>query len=330
MNFFTFTRSFRKLYQEIRNQRRYNESFLQPYVKQLEKKYSGQFSEQQIKKIKSYYGLFIPAVLCASYKRLYNEPFTVAERKRATLFGILTPVGDDLFDIDKLDEDSIRNITYSPETYEPQSFSASVAKEIQTFLLNDVVHQGDYLQSARNVFEIQLETKKQTDPAIRDAELERITFSKGGYSVIIYHSILNNKASEAMTYALFNVGSLMQLTNDIFDMHKDLPDGIVTLPDRCTDFQSLKHKFLEKVTETNRSIYALPFQKKQKEEFCIVMNFIISRGLVALDKMIRLEQRLGKPLRLQRLTRQQIVCDMQKPGNILRWLFYIYRVPKLK
>lgn len=330
MNFFTFTRAFWKLYKEIQKQRKYNDSFLVSYIKELENRYNGRFSEEQLKKIAYYYGLFIPSVLCASYKRLYNEPFSNEERKRAALFGILTPVGDDLFDIDKLDEQAIKNITYSPETYVANSFSAAVAKEIQAFLLEDVPHKDDYLQAAKNVFEIQLETKKQTSHSITDEELKRITYAKGGYSVIIYHSILNNKASAEMTQALFNIGSLMQLTNDIFDMHKDLRDSIITLPDRCGDFGNLKKIFIEKVKETNKSIYSLPFKKRDKEEFSIIVNFIISRGLVALDQMIKLEEKFGKPLRMSQLSRKQIICDMQKVKNILRWLFYIYRVPKLK
>ncbi len=330
MNFFSYTRAFKQLYQEIKIQRRYNDLFLLPYTRSLARRYNGQFSDEQLKKIKFYYGLFIPAVLCASYKRLYQESFSDEERKRAALFGILTPVGDDLFDIDKVDETEIRNITYAPATSSVTSFAALVAKEIQTFLLQDVPYKDDYLEAAKHVFEIQIETKKQTLFTISDEELERITFAKGGYSVIIYHSILNNKATTAMMSALFNIGGLMQLTNDVFDMRKDLRDGIVTIPNRCTDFGALKKYFLQKVKFTNNSIYTLPFPKKNKEEFSIIMNFIISRGLVALDQMISVENKRGRPLDFKQLTRKELICDMQKPFNVLRWLLYIYRLPKLK
>ncbi|MCW3108216.1 MAG: hypothetical protein JWQ09_2722 [Segetibacter sp.] len=314
---------------ELKKQQDYINTFLNPYLDELQKKYAGTFQDEQLKKIRQYYGLFIPTVLCSSYKHLYNEPYTEVERKRATLFGILTPVGDDLFDIDKLDVEAINEITYHPENYEAKTFSAHIAKEIQSFMLKDVPYKKDYLEAAKNVFEIQLETIKQTNPAIHDEELARITYAKGGYSVIIYHQIMEKPASEAMWKVLFYVGSLMQFGNDLFDMFKDLRDGIITLPDRCTDYTQLRQLFMSRVKECNRLIYALPYKHHKKEEFAVAMHLIISRSIVVIDKMIGLEKQLGKPLNYKKLNRKQLICDMEKTKNILKWLYYSYKLPRL-
>jgi hypothetical protein len=313
----------------LKKQQDYIQTFLNPYLRELEKKYSGKFEDEQLKKIRQYYGLFIPTILCSTYKHLYDENYTQAERKRATLFGVLTPVGDDLFDIDKLDAAAINEITYRPESYESRSFSAHIAKEIQSFMLKEVPQKTEYLEAAKNVFEIQLETIKQTDPAIDDQDLTRITYAKGGYSVIIYHQIMERPASKEMWEVLFYVGSLMQFSNDLFDMFKDLRDGIITLPDRCTNYTSLKELFMTRVKQCNRLIYALPYKHHKKQEFAVAMHLIISRGIVVIDKMIRLEQQLGKPLHYQTLTRKQLVCDMEKIRNIIKWLYYSYKLPNL-
>jgi hypothetical protein len=315
---------------ELKKQEEYIRRFLNPYLDELQEKYKGSFGEEQLNKIRKYYGLFIPTVLCSSYKHLYGEEYTEAERKRATLFGILTPIGDDLFDIDKLDVKAINEITYRPDDYEAKTFSAHVAKEIQSFMLKDVPYRKEYLEAAKNVFEIQLETIKQTDVAITDEELKRITFAKGGHSVIIYHQIMSRPASNEMWKVLFHVGSLMQFGNDLFDMFKDLRDGIVTLPDRCPDWKQLRKLYVDRVKECNRLIYALPYPQSKKEEFAVAMHLIISRGMVVIDKMMGLEKQLGKPLNYKKLTRQQLVCDMEKPKNILKWLHYSYTFPKLK
>ncbi len=327
MNIFTYIKAFHHLWKDIQAQRAFNKAFLLPYMEALEKKYDGRFHPGQKEKIKNYYGLFIPAVLAASFKRLYNEPFTAEEQERVTLFGILTPVGDDLFDIDKLDIGAIRTITYTPESFEAQTFSAKVAKEIQSKLLQTVPDKAAYLEASKNVFEIQIDTIRQTDPAITEAEIEQITYAKGGYSVIIYHETLK-KATPEVWGVLFYIGSLMQLANDIFDMHKDVPDGIITLPDSCRNFTTLREKYLHRVKETYRLIYNLPFSKADKEEFCIKMNFIISRGVVALDKFIGLEKSKGGVLDIPALTRAEIICDMQKPSNILKWVKYVYQLPR--
>src|ERR1700759_5204031 len=131
MNFFRYISIANKVYSEIKIQKRYNKTFLIPYLDELEKKYNGKFQPEQRKKILDYYGLFITSFLCSSYKRLYGKVLSDDERKRATLFGVLTPVGDDLFDIDKLDKESIRQITFHPETFNARTFSSHVAKELQ-------------------------------------------------------------------------------------------------------------------------------------------------------------------------------------------------------
>jgi hypothetical protein len=170
MRLFRYTGTFLRVYKEIKNQKKYNRIFLLPYLQQLEVKYNGKFSDEQKQKILNYYGLFITSFLCSSYKKLQGKTLTAAERKRATLFGILTPVGDDLFDEDRLDIESIKAITFNPQSYTATTFTAHVAKEVQTFLLQDTPHTEAYLQAAKDVLQIQIETVKQTNPAISNEE----------------------------------------------------------------------------------------------------------------------------------------------------------------
>src|SRR3954466_9497508 len=130
MSLFSYIKAFRKVYKEIKVQKQFNKDFLMPYLNELEEKYRGRFQREQRQKILNYYGLFITSFLCSSYKKLYGQTLSNDERKRATLFGILTPVGDDLFDIDKLKIEDIRSITFDPGSYNATTFSSKVAKEI--------------------------------------------------------------------------------------------------------------------------------------------------------------------------------------------------------
>ena len=90
MSVYSYLRAFRNVYKEIKIQRRFNKDFLVPYLDELEEKYNGNFQPEQKGKIEKYYGLFITSFLCSSYKRLYDKTVTLEERKRDTLFGILT------------------------------------------------------------------------------------------------------------------------------------------------------------------------------------------------------------------------------------------------
>jgi hypothetical protein len=329
MHFFRYINIAGKVYKEIKVQKQFNKTFLTPYLDELEKKYKGKFQPEQRGKILNYYGLFITSFLCSSYKRLYGETLSNEERKRATLFGVLTPVGDDLFDIDKLDIESIRQITFHPETFNPNTFSSNVAKEIQTFLLNTVPHKQAYIKASEDVLNIQVETIKQTKPDISKEEMRHITYIKGAVSVIIYHQCLDEAADEQMLEVLFLIGSLYQLGNDIFDLYKDVRDNIYTLVNTCDDYVQFKKDFIERVQLQNEKIYALPYALKDKEDFCIVMNTINARSLVAIDQYIATQKKYGSKIDWWKLERKDMIVDMEKPSNILKWLKYILKLPAL-
>ena len=328
MNVSWYIKAFSSVYKEIRVQKQYNKSFLLPYLHELEKKYNGRFSDEQKKKIVHYYGLFITSFLCSSYKRLYGKLLTEPERKRATLFGVLTPVGDDLFDIDKLDHKSIEQITFDPEIFEAITFSAHIAKEIQSFLLNDVPNKKAYIKASKAVLDIQVETAKQNNPSITKEEIEQITYTKGAVSVVIYHQCLNDVADEQMREVLFLIGSLYQLGNDLFDLYKDVRDSIFTLINTCKDYKALKDKFTERVRLQNQTIMALPYEKKNKEIFCIIMNTINARSMVALDQFIAFEKKKGN-IDWWKLERKDMIVDMEKVSNFLKWFYYIWKLPRL-
>ena len=329
MSFFSYISIARRVYKEIQIQKQFNKDFLIPYLNELETKYSGKFQQEQRQKILNYYGLFITSFLCSSYKKLYGQTLSYDERKRATLFGILTPVGDDLFDIDKLKIEDIRKITFDPENYNATTFSSKVSKEVQTYLLQHVPHKEEYLQASKNVLDIQVETIKQTNPSIAKEEIERITYTKGAVSVIIYHQSLDEPASVEMLDVLFYVGSLFQLGNDIFDLYKDVRDNIYTLINTCDHYLAFKEKFLQRVKEQNRKIMALPYAEKNKKEFCIVMNTINARSIVALDQFIHLQKKMHSKINWWKLQRKDMIVDMEKPSNFLKWFYYIMKLPKM-
>jgi hypothetical protein len=318
------------VYKEIKKQKQFTKDFLIPYLDELENKYNGKFQPEQREKIIKYYGLFITSFLCSSYKRLYGKTLSEAERKRATLFGILTPVGDDLFDIDKLPYKNIEHITFNPQNYTATGFSSHVAKEIQTFLLQNVPYKNEYLKASEDVLSIQIETAKQTNPNIPYNELERITYTKGAVSVIIYHQCLDEIANTEMLEALFLVGSLYQWGNDLFDLYKDVRDNIFTLVNTSEDFETMRKNFIERVKLQNQKIMQLPYNKKNKKEFCIVMNTINARSMVALDQFVKFEKETGKKINWWQLERKTMIVDMEKTKNILRWMYYIFKLPGIQ
>ncbi|MFM2439793.1 MAG: hypothetical protein RLZ16_792, partial [Bacteroidota bacterium] len=235
----------------------------------------------------------------------------------------------DLFDVDKLPIDKITALTFEPDTYNANLFSEKVTKEIQGFMLNNVPHKAAYIAASKAVLDIQVETEKQLSATISQAEIENITYTKGAVSVIIYHQCLDIVADQPMLDALFYIGSLYQLGNDLFDVFKDTRDHIYTLPNTCADFVTLRSKFIERVKEQNKKIMALPYPLKRKNRFSIIMNNVNARSLVAIDEWIALEKKCGGQIDFKNKTRKELIIDMEKPRLIIKWLYYTWQLPKL-
>lgn len=83
---------------------------------------------------------------------------------------------------------------------------------------------------------------------------------------------------------------------------------------------------MERIQLQNKKIYALPYAKKDKEDFCIVMNTINARSLVAIDQFIETQKQQKGKIDWWKLERKDMIVDMEKPGNILKWLKYIYKI----
>ena len=204
-----------------------------------------------------------------------------------------------------------------------------MAKEIQTYLIHHVPHLDEYIQASADVLKAQIETGKQTRKTISQPELRHITYNKGAVSVIIYHQCLDEAASKEMLDALFYTGSLYQLGNDLFDLYKDVRDNIYTLVNTCTDYKVFRQQFLQRVRTQNQKIMLLPYDAKRKTDFCIVMNTINARSLVAINQFIRAQNKAGGTIDWWRLPRKSMIVDMENPIHFIKWLYYIYRLPKL-
>jgi hypothetical protein len=328
MNFLNYFTAGFQVVKELRKQRRFNQAFLVHYLSELENKYQGSFSKEQLFKINQYYGLLIGPILCGSYKMLYSQAFGEEERKRATLFGILTPLGDDLFDVHHLPIEKISALTFEPEQYQAKLFAENVVKEIQSALLQEVPHKEAYIKASKDVLDLQVATIAQTSSDMEKDELLQITYRKGAVSVIIYHQILSTAADEQMMKVLEEVGGLYQLGNDLFDVFKDTRDGIYTIPNTCKDFSTLKSSFLDKVMYMNRLIQSLPYEKNRKEKFSIIINSINARSLVAIEEWIAFQRKHGREADLRSFERKTLIIDMEKPRLFIKWLFYTWKLPR--
>ena len=329
MNLFTFFKSAIILYKELDFQKKYVNAHIKPYLKSLELKHDGKFTDYQRIKILNYYCLFVPCINCVSYKKLCEQIFTIQDRKLATLMGLFTPIYDDLFDDLHLEPSQIQKLTIDPVSYEADIFMTKIAKEIGLHLIDTAVDKTAYLQILEKLFTIQVNTLDQFNPNTSNEALQRITWDKGMISFVYYYTHSFGNPTDEMRDVLFEIGGLYQLCNDIFDMYKDCQEKSYTLANTCKDFTALKVFFLERVTLMNQKIKALPFRKNEKAYFCLVMQSIIGRGLIAINYFILLEKKKGKNINWFDVERKELVIDMEKPINMVKWFYHTWKLTGL-
>ena len=87
---------------------------------------------------------------------------------------------------------------------------------------------------------------------------------------------------------------------------------------------------MEKVKNMNRLILLLPHQKNRKEKFSIIINSINARSLVAIDEWISFQQKHGNEIDFKKFERKALIIDMENPRLFLKWLYYTWRLPRIR
>lgn len=328
MKAFTFCNVLFALLKELLTQQKFNKQYLNPRLASLETKCDGHFSNEQLFKIKRYYALFIPTLICSQLKYIYSQRLSEKERARATLFGILTPLYDDLFDLESLSEKDYKLITLKPHEFNGWSFQTRVIKLLQSELINTTINSENYLEACEKVMEAQLRSKNQRNSSISKSDLEKITYDKGGYSMLLYLQLLNPDKFPGVQELAYTLGSVYQLCNDVFDLYKDVRDGIYTLPNTCSDLVALKKNLILRIKTQNAELRQLDLDLNKTRHLLISLNLVNARALVALDHLIRsLPLAAPDPFNYWKSqARHDVIVDMEKPANILKWIGYTYKI----
>ncbi len=317
-------------YKELTFQKKYINEQIKPYLNYLEEKHKGNFTDFQRHKILNYYCLYIPSVVCFSYKKLLGQSFTESDRIAASKMGLITPIYDDLFDELKLDSKQIELLTNNPDSFESDIFLTKIVKEVLIDLIDTSYDKAAFQKVNSEMFKIQIDSMEQFNPAISKSELYRITWTKGMLSWVFYYTHLFGNPDEKMNEIFYEYGGLSQLCNDIFDIYKDCRVKNYTLANTCTDFNEMKLLYLQKVRIINNKINELTYPNSKKNYFKLVILALIASTMVAIDYHIQTEKKKGKNINWFELERSLLVIDMSKPKNMFKLLYNIWKLAAIK
>jgi hypothetical protein len=314
--------TYRALYMDVHRQKDFIREVLLPDLMAAGNNNDGTLDEEDFRKIKEYYGLGVPAIVGEMFCTLRGTPMSRRERMASTYQGALTGLYDDFFDKTHLGTASIRQMMDDPHSFTP---SSSLEKLFILFLIkvhNHLYNGESFREAFERVFAAQLESRNQAGDSLSTADIRRITFDKGGYSLLFYRSVFEHEPVEGEADALFHAGALMQLGNDIFDVWKDGPGQIKTLVTGCRNISEVREVFINQLHLTAVMIRKTAFRKENIDRLLHKLVMGISRCLVCLGQLEALQKKTDGEFRHPAYRRDEMLCDMQKPVNIIRSFRY--------
>lgn len=289
----------------------------------VEKRHEGSFAAATRRKIAVSYGIYTP-MICDAFTLLHGRRTSLAERERFIHYFICSSLFDDFTDYAAFPLEEMHAISFDPEHFAPRNFDESVFRDSHLLLRSHVRERVVYDALTRRLFQAQWDSKKQASVGLSREALQEITFRKGGLSVLLCSFYLDHSPTPAERDCWYRIGTIIQLTNDLFDIYKDQQENMDTLPVRMTDAHAFREFFEEQISGMQAAMGRLEAPGRRLEAFRLAMAGICAFGLIALDQLEALQGDAASLPPLDALARKQLVIDMEKRGNLVKWLKYTY------
>lgn len=305
-------------------------NFSQPLAEAL-KQADGSLDDHDIKKITGYYGLAVPAVLGEAFCALRGIPMTDKERLTSTCQGAMTGLGDDFFDKQRLSEQAVKDFIERPEQCTGHTASEKLFLDFYKMALANAPQAMLLQEQLYKVFHAQLLSKQQDVPGLSYEVIKDITIRKGGESLLYYRTAFEHPMKKDEAKMLYNLGGLMQLSNDIFDVYTDFINGVSTLVSTTTKINELQFLYGALLRLGIDAAYRSGYPKRNIKKFLGLLSMgIFSRCFVCLDQLKNLEKRSGDMFTLKTYSRKDLICDMDTVYNKWRSLRYLIKLSNQK
>jgi len=314
------------LLKKVTKQKRFIRNVAENELTAFKNNNDGSLTPQDLKKITNYYGLGVPGILGESFCVLRGKPMTKNERFCLTFLGGISGMLDDLFDDPKKEPVHLEEFILHPEALKPADTYESLLLHFYLLGLKHSANPGLLKKQALKVFKSQHKSKDQQNFGNSPQAIHDITYYKGGASFIFYRLCLNNPLQEKEEKLLNHLGGLMQLGNDIFDTWEDSQTDTKTAATICTDIPELRKEFINEIQFTFKLARETNFRKDQAENFLQSTTLALSRVLVCLDQFEKLQLSSGNLFLIEKYSREQMICDMQKPKNQLKAIKYALKL----
>lgn len=312
------------LHRRLKVQERYCKEQLPALLTTILRDTEYRLSPKEIQRIAKYYQLSLN-VLCDNWYQLTGKTLREEEHKRIILLSVFMPLVDDLYDDGLLDHAQIVSLVTTPATYVPAGTADQVVKALCLELLGLVPNRELFTQCLLEGCYWENASLKQLSADITEETLYQITYNKSYYSLLLFYAILDHYPSPEIQRILFPAGGLMQLTNDAFDVWKDVQKGLYTLPNLYRNYEQLQQLFLAEVASINHQLWQLPYPSRAKQDYAITIHALNAMGWMSLEQLKAVTAGVSSIGELKALSRQKLVCDMDSLRQYVKWIRHTWR-----
>lgn len=309
-------------------QKKFLTVYIQPILKNAQQTNDGSLDASDFSKITGYYGLAVPAILGEAFCALYGKKMREDERIASTAQGAMTGLFDDFFDKAYLSGERIDQLLQN----EGKSGSRSnemLFNQFYSLALKHVPCKERMQATLMEVYNAQQMSRKQTDELISAREIEEITFYKGAVSLLFYRTAFLPMPETGEQQLVYQLGSLMQLCNDIFDVYKDSQENIQTMVTTAVKIVTLRTLLEERLFSCYADAYALGKPRRNVKKFLSILSLgIFSRAFVCLDQLEKNETTSNGRFTINSYSRKQLICDMERVSNISRSAVHAMRLQR--
>ena len=314
------------LYRNVREQKKYIQKHLLPDLDNFQGNNDGSLNTADFEKITNYYAVGVPAVIGYGFSILRGVPLSNKERSCMTYQGGISGLLDDLFDEPEKEVLHLEGFIRNPEDLTPINNYESLLKHFYVSGLKNSENKNALKKQAEKVFNTEKESNLQLSKELLFENIKELTFLKGGHSFLFYRLCLANTLGEAEKKMIYQLGGLMQMGNDIFDVWEDSQSGIETMATKSNNIKDLRKSFTDELEKAIEAVTKCSYPKKQLQAFTRINLLGLSRVYVCLDQFEKLQAPEDLIFQPEKYSRKQLICDMEQPKNKKAAIKYYLRL----
>jgi len=296
-------------------------------LKNIETKFNGKFSPTTFEKIKKFQGIQ-QYIINDSFANLENRNTNTKERENNKLYFILASLYDDLMDENIVNQAVLNEMFLNPSQAKPGSFSETVLIDTHLKLLSLVHNKEAYQKVLNSIHQAQIDSLEQLKSDISLDRILSITERKGGYSLLMCRHYIEMSNNENIDNCWYQLGGMIQMTNDLYDIYKDTVAGIHTFANTQNEFDNIRNQYVSQIHKYKTSVEKLDYDDSKKLIFQIKLSLIPALGFVALENLKQLQGKNERLNPFKAYPRKDLIIDMEKIKNIFKLVKYSYQIAK--